>query len=487
MSTETILWHDYETTGRDSRADRPLQFAAVRTTLDLEEVGEPIALRCELPIEVLPEPEACLVTGVVPGDFASEEVSELEFAREIQEAFRQPKTCVAGYNSIRFDDEFSRFLFWRNLLPIYDREWRNGNSRWDLLDPLRAAYALRPEGIEWPMREDGTPSFKLELLTAANGIDHGEAHDAVADVRATISMARLLRERIASGKLYGYLFDSRRKQANRDRIPLGTTEPIVHVSGKIAAKFACATLVMPLCVHEEQKNQILCADLRRDPQVLLDESAETLRERLFAPRDRSGQNDTSALERPGIKGVHLNKAPVLAPWSVLDADETAWDRMQLDRATVEARAQLVVRHRAALAEKVQAVHQGRAAGESPDVAAALYDGFVGDSDQRRAQAFHSRGAAHWPGLENEFEDARLRELAFRLRAREAPESLTEAERVRFDEFVRESLRAVLPDRLARCEALAADPERKIMEIELLGRLRALLLERGQALDLSPET
>ncbi|WVM89312.1 exodeoxyribonuclease I [Halopseudomonas pachastrellae] len=194
--SKRFFWYDFESTGIDPRRDRPVQVAGLATNAELEEVGEPLCIDARLPVDVLPHPQACLVTGITPQRLANG-LPEAEFIQRLHDQMIQPGTCSVGYNNLRFDDEMTRFSLYRNFHDPYAREWQGGNSRWDLLDALRAAYALRPEGIEWP-QVDGFTSLRLELLTAANGIDHGQAHDALADVRATIAMARLLKRATAS-------------------------------------------------------------------------------------------------------------------------------------------------------------------------------------------------------------------------------------------------------------------------------------------------
>ena len=168
MSETSFFWHDYETFGRDPRLDRPAQFAGIRTDLDLNEVGEPVMLYCKPAPDYLPDPEACLLTGILPLECLAKGLPEYRFADAVLAELGASGTIGVGYNSIRFDDEVTRHLMWRTLRPPYDREWRNGCSRWDLLDVVRATAALRPEGIEWPRHDDGRPSFKLEHLSAAN-------------------------------------------------------------------------------------------------------------------------------------------------------------------------------------------------------------------------------------------------------------------------------------------------------------------------------
>src|SRR5690554_3991737 len=185
MAATTFYWHDYETFGVDPARDRPVQFAGLRTDAQLNPIGEPLVIYARPADDYLPHPKACLVTGITPQEALAKGLPEREFIRLIHEELAQPGTCGVGYNSLRFDDEVTRYTLYRNFYDPYAREWQNGNSRWDIIDMLRAAYALRPEGIVWPQREDGLVSFKLEELTAANGISHEAAHGALSDVHAT--------------------------------------------------------------------------------------------------------------------------------------------------------------------------------------------------------------------------------------------------------------------------------------------------------------
>ena len=236
MNMHTFLWHDYETFGKNTRTARPAQFAAIRTDSDLNEIGEPLELFCQPAPDFLPEPEACLITGITPQQCLKNGVPEHEFAEQILNAFSEPNTIGVGYNTIRYDDEITRFMFWRNLIDPYAREWQNGCSRWDIIDLARVTYALRPEGIEWPRNGDGRPSFRLEHLSAANGLAHEAAHDALSDVRATIALARLLRAR--QPRLFDFCFALHRKERVAAEIGLPCTpreaRPFIHISGMFA-------------------------------------------------------------------------------------------------------------------------------------------------------------------------------------------------------------------------------------------------------------
>ena len=243
----TFLWHDYETSGADPRRDRPCQFAALRTNAALELIGEPIELFCAPAPDVLPHPQAALITGITPQQLQRDGVPEAVFAAHVHEAMATPGTCAVGYNSLRFDDEFSRNLFYRNFYEPYAREWENGNSRWDLIDLVRMTYALRPQGIEWPRREDGTPSFRLEDLARANHLQQERAHDALSDVHALIGLARLLRAR--QPKLFDFYFALRRKQRAFELLDVARHTPVLHVSSRIPSSRGCLAIVVPLAVH----------------------------------------------------------------------------------------------------------------------------------------------------------------------------------------------------------------------------------------------
>ena len=255
--SHTFLWHDYETFGIDTRRDRPAQFASVRTDAQLNEIGEPLMLYCQPSNDYLPDPASCLITGITPQIAWQRGVNEREFANRIEAEMAQPGTISVGYNSIRFDDEITRFMFWRNLMDPYAREWQNQCGRWDLMDVVRMVFALRPEGITWPTKDDGvTPSFKLEDLTRANGLAHEAAHDALSDVRATIALARLVRQH--QPKLFDFALALHKKDRVAAELHLPATaahaRPFLHVSGMFGAERGCLAVMWPLASHPTNKN-----------------------------------------------------------------------------------------------------------------------------------------------------------------------------------------------------------------------------------------
>lgn len=416
----SFLWYDYETWGIQPRRDGIAQFAAVRTDAELNIIGEPVDLKCRPLPDTVVSPDAARVTGLDPAECDRQGLSEWDFAARIEKLMAEPGTCVTGYNSLRFDDEFSRHLFYRNLLDPYSREWRNGNSRWDLLDVVRLTHALRPEGIDWPQHEDGTPSFRLEDLTAANGIEHGNAHDAVSDVLATIELARLVRRH--QPKLFDYALELRTKAAVRRQLKFETREPHLHVSGRIPAARGCLAVELPLIEHPDRRNEIIVLDLTEDPSWLLDHNADQVRDWLYTPSDDLPEG----IPRVPLRTLHLNRSPMVAPYAMLD--DSVAERLSVDRDAIE-------RHRAIVDRWHDLVTLARDVYRSEDRAPfvdpehALYAGFIDDHDRgvlNRIRASSDRPEA-WPGLAEDLHDDRQRALVFNARARHFPASLSAAD------------------------------------------------------------
>lgn len=431
MSDATFYWHDYETFGTDPVRDRPVQFAGQRTDADFNPIGEPLVIYARPADDYLPHPEACLITGITPQHAHEQGLPECEFIARIHAELAMPGTCGVGYNSIRFDDEVTRNTLYRNLFDPYAREWQNGNSRWDIIDPLRAAYALRPEGIEWPLRENGLPSFRLEALTVANGIEHSAAHDALSDVTATIAVARLLRER--QPKLYEYMLRLRRKSAATALLDVRAMKPVLHVSGKFGAARHNIGLIAPLMAHPANRNEILCYDLDADPGILIDLDADTLREHLFSRSD----DLPDGAQRPGLKSVHVNRSPVLMTARMADPQTAA--RLGLDGERCRRHLAMLRRWRdndaQGFSAKLTAIHAPRDWPDDNDPDTQLYGGgFFSDSDRRAMDSLRQLPADALTGATPVFEDPRLTELFFRYRARNYPHTLDSEERERWDEF-----------------------------------------------------
>lgn len=425
MATPTYFWHDYETFGVNPRFDRPSQFAGIRTDLELNVVEEEVMEYCQPTLDYVPHPEACLLTGITPQEAQAKGWPEPEFIRRVLEQLGRPGTCGVGYNSLRFDDEVTRHTAWRNFHDPYAREWRNDCSRWDIIDMVRMTYALRPEGIEWPLREDGKPSFKLEHLAQANNLQQARAHDALSDVHATIDLARLIRDK--QPRLYDYVVANRNKQSARSMLDLQSHTPVLHVSSRFPAEQGCLSLVMPLAPHPVNKNAVLVCDLRHDPQAWLDLPPEDLAERIFTPR----ADLPEGIERAAIKAVHINKCPVLAPVKTLDAAQAKRLALNLDQCREHFK--LLKAHVDEVAASLQLVFSQNEFDAINDPEQNLYGGFVGDQDRRLCDQVLQASAEDFTDFELPFTDTRLHDLLFRYRARHYPDSLNAPER---DEWAR---------------------------------------------------
>ncbi|MEQ9902452.1 exodeoxyribonuclease I [Pectobacterium aroidearum] len=459
----TFFIHDYETFGKHPARDRPAQFAGVRTDMDFNIIGEPLVIYCRPSDDYLPEPEAVMITGITPQIALAKGVNEAEFARQIHDAFSVPGTCIMGYNNIRFDDEVSRNIFYRNFYDPYAYSWQNGNSRWDLLDALRACYALRPEGIVWPENNDGLPSFRLEHLTKANGISHEQAHDAMSDVYATIAMAKLFKQ--AQPKLFEYLFTLRNKNKISALIDIPQMKPLVHVSGMFGAARSNTSWVVPLAWHPDNRNAVIMCDLAGDMTPLLELDSETLRERLYTRRDAL-EPDQSAVP---LKLVHINKCPVLAPANTLRPEDA--ERLGIDRQRCLDNLALLRNNTSVREKVVELFAEAPAFAASDDVDLRLYDGFFGDADRMAMKIIQETAPQNLPALDLTFADNRLEPLLFRYRARNFPGTLDDREQQRWLQhrravFTPERLQDYLSE-LSNLYQLHEDDKEKMAQLKAL--------------------
>ena len=425
MQQHTFLWHDYETFGANTRRDRPAQFAAIRTDAELNEIGEPLMWYCRPAPDFLPEPQACLITGITPQQCLEHGIPEYQFAQQINQEFSQPHTIGVGYNTIRFDDEITRFMLWRNLLDPYAREWQNQCGRWDILDMLRTTYALRPDGIVWPKNDAGKVSFRLEHLSAANGIAHESAHDALSDVRATIALARLVRQ--VQPKLFDFCFSLHKKDKVIAEIGLPEQRPFLHVTGMVPVEKGCLCLVWPLAPHPTNKNELIVWNLEHDPRELLGLDVATIRTRLFSRADQLPEG----VARLPIKTIHINKSPVVIRnlKTLVPAKAAEWG-IAVETALKHAEYALALPDMNAVWELVFQRDYDTAL----DVDQDLYNGFVGNNDRKLLQNLVGYSGEKLARAAPQFQDQRLDEILFRYRARNFPESLSESETQRWEQL-----------------------------------------------------
>ena len=434
MSAFSFFWHDYETFGIVPRRDRPAQFAGIRTDADLNEVGVPVMHYCQPSPDYLPDPESCLLTGILPQACLAQGIGEHAFAAAIEAELARPGTTGVGYNSIRFDDEVTRHLFWRNLIDPYAREWQNECARWDLLDVVRCTYALRPQGLVWPKHAEGRASFKLEHLTAANGLSHEAAHEALSDVRATIALARLVKA--SQPKLWEFCLRLRRKDAVQQEIGLARPKPFLHVSGMYPPERGCLAVVWPLAPHPTNKNELIVWDLASDPTELAGLDADAIRSRMFTRQDELPEG----VARLPIKTIHINKSPIVIGNLKTLSDAQA-ERWGLDVAQALRHAALAARDPRVSRERWAEVFARPKPEHAPDVDEDLYGGFLGNNDRRALERLRRMGADKLATSRHGFDDARLEELVFRYRARNFRTTLSDAEQARWAAHCSERLHA----------------------------------------------
>ena len=471
MSELSFFWHDYETFGAVPRRDRPAQFAGLRTDADLNPIDAPLMCHCRPAPDFLPEPQACVLTGILPQECLEKGLPEHAFADAIERQLARPGTVGVGYNSIRFDDEVTRFLFWRNLIDPYAREWQNQCARWDLLDVLRCARALRPEGIEWPRHEDGRASFKLEHLTRANGLQHDSAHDALSDVRATVALARLLKTR--QPRLWDFCLRLRSKSAVLDEIGSAQAQgrPFLHVSGMYGSERGCLAVVWPLAPHPSNRNEIIVWDLAQDPAELPRLDIASMRLRLFSRSDQLPDGVT----RLPIKTLHINKSPVVIAnlKTLTPAMAQAWG---IDVEQALRHADVAARHAGKLAGMWPEVFQRPDGAGAVDVDEDLYGGFVGNEDRRTLQRLRALSPQALADKRPAFADPRLDELLLRYRARNFPDTLNAVEQAQWQAHCAERLCGETPGALGlrafeqRIAALEGDADERARA--LLEQLRA---------------
>jgi exodeoxyribonuclease-1 len=458
--SQTFFFYDLETSGLSARDDRVMQFAGIRTTLDLEPIGEPYNILVKLNDDVLPSPDALMVTGITPQQTTTDGYTEAEFAKILMDEVFTPDTIAVGFNSIRFDDEFVRHLFWRNFYDPYEWTWKEGRSRWDLLDVVRMTRALRPDGIEWPF-VDGKEANRLELITKLNGIDHLKAHDALSDVEALIAVTRLVKEK--QPQLYNYLLKIRDKKEVKKLVNLDDKQPFVYVSGRYSADFHKGTVAFPLT--SGRNGNVLVYDLRHDPTPFVNMTVGDLEKRMFASWEDRQKDGFVAIP---VKELQYNRAPAVAPLGVLE-QAGGWERLSLNEAIItENRNKLLAVP--SFAENIRSVLEKRPEfKKATDPEAQLYDGFVADIDTLRIEKVRQADEQQLADLHPDFNDERLSPLLLHYKARNYPRSLAEDEAVAWETWRAEHITKQLPSFVKRMQDLSTKigDESKLFVLEEL--------------------
>jgi exodeoxyribonuclease I len=443
---QTYFFYDLETSGLSARDDRIMQFAGIRTTTELEPIGEPYNILVALNDDTLPSPDALMVTGITPQQTIAEGYTEAQFADLLMKEVFTPGTIAIGFNNIRFDDEFIRHLFWRNFYDPYEWSWKEGRGRWDLLDVVRMTRALRPEGIEWPV-VDGKPTNRLELITKLNGIDHFKAHDALSDVEALIAVTQLIKEKQPA--LYGHLFKMKDKNAVKQLVNLDEKQPFVYVSGRYDSAYHKATVAFPLTTG--RNGAVVVYDLRHDPTPFIGKSQAELEKIFYASWEERKKDEYVALP---VKELQYNRAPAVAPLGVLERDG-GWQRIELSEADITKHRNILLSS-PEFAENIRSVIERRPPFvTSPDPETQLYDAFLPEKDVLAAAKVRQANEQQLADLHPSFIDERLDGLLLHYKARKYPRSLAEDEVGLWERWRAERVQRQLPGFVTRLQALAA--------------------------------
>lgn len=397
--------------------------------MNLDIVGEPENLFIKLSDDILPDPGAVLLTGITPQMTITDGLTEAEFLKYFYKNIATEGTIFVGYNNIRFDDEFIRFINYRNFYDAYEWHWSQQRSRWDMLDVVRMTRALRPEGIEWSFAPDNTPSNRLEHLATVNKLVHDKAHDALSDVRATIALAQLLRTK--QPKLFAYLLKYRDKKILSEFV--NSNKPFAYTSGKYPSKYLHTTVAINLGAHP--KNQgVIVYDLRHDPQQTIDLSEAEMLERW---RHKCFERPCPHPRLP-VKTMQFNRCPAVAPFSVIDG--TSAQRIQLDLKLVNNNYKKFQLLKNELYPKILKVieqldqKQAEIFSNEQLAETALYDGFIPETDKKLSQILVNAAPNQLPSYIGKFEDKRLQSLLPLYISKNYPKLQTDEIRAHWEKF-----------------------------------------------------
>ena len=473
---KTFFFYDLETSGFSPQNDRIMQFAGQRTDENLNRIGEPVNILIRLNDDVLPSPSALMVTKISPQKTVEEGYTEAEFAKMLVEEYFTPDTVIVGYNNVRFDDVHIQHLLWRNFYPPYDWQWKDGRSRWDLLDVVRMIRALRPEGINWPfVINEGTgekfAANKLELLTKENGILHENAHDAMSDVDGLIDVARLLKEK--QPQIFDYLFKIRSKNEVQKLVNLENPKPFVYTSGRFKVEFEKTTVAFPIAPAKNQN--VIVWDLRFSPEKFIDWNEDQILENITADFETRSSDD---FEPIAAKILQYNKCPAVAPMGVLTEENR--QRLKIDLAEIQKNLD-VLRKNPHFAENLRSaferrseVFQDKSSAEKPAPEARLFEGFVSKSDDIKIEAVRNSTDRELADFHPDFADERLTDLLLHYKARNFLKSLSSQEKELWEEYRVENLQKMMPNFMKEFQEIANNQNLNSQEEYILEEIKLWL-------------
>ncbi len=409
------LFYDIESTGLNPCFDQVLQFAAIRTDLELNEL-ERHEIRIKLNPDIIPSPKAILVhqQGI---DQMQNGVSEYEGIKTIHKLLNQPGTISLGYNTLGFDDEFLRFSFYRNLLTPYTHQFANQCSRMDIYPLTVMYYLFDHESINWPVIDDKV-SFRLENINACNQLASGMAHDAMVDVEATVALAKKLKSNqkiwdFCCGYMQKNTDTSRIKQLQKTQMIGDNNYPLAYViHSKIGVKNAFMAPVISIGQHRAYKNQTLW--LRLDNINLAAMDPKDIPEKIFVIKKKMGE-----------EVIILPKLERYAHHISTDRHEQAALNLAWLQNNSEKFTQIESYHQHYTYPKVDNI----------DADAALYDlPFASRAQQATMQKFHQAAAADKPEIAKQLNCPAKHELAQRLLCKHYPATVAKEDQQDFENY-----------------------------------------------------
>lgn len=395
----SFVFYDTETTGANTSFDQILQFAAIKTDNELNVIDQ-FEIRCRILPHVIPHPAAMRVTGVTAEMLVDQRLpSHYEMACAIREKMTAWSPAIfIGYNSIEFDEHLFRQMFYKTLHPPYLTN-SPGNARSDVLRMMQAVHLFSPQALTFPLNDKGLPILKLERVAPLNGFNHANAHDALADVHATIHMSRLVRDKAPD--VWSSFMRFCHKAAVLDYI--GDERVFCLSEFYFGRPYSWPVTI--LGVSKDIPSEAYAFDLSNDP----DELAALSEQNLVARLGRSPKIIRKLRANAAPIIMPIDDAPAICKFHAVGADEIERraDRLADDP---QLRAYLVACFLASAEEREASEH----------VEKQLYDGFFSAADQRRMGQFHTLPWQDRVHLVEEFEDPRLRSIGRILIHCEAP-------------------------------------------------------------------
>lgn len=418
---KTYLFYDVETTSLSPYFGQILQFAAIRTDLELNEL-ERHEIRIKLNKDTLPSPGAMLTHKMSISDMHVGE-SEYDGIRKIHALVNQPGTISGGYNTLAFDDKFLRFSFYRNLLDPYTHQWQNDCGRFDIYPMVIYFYLSSKNNVlTWPL-EDGAPSLKLENINALNQLAQGTAHTAMVDVEVTLALAKRL---YAHHQHWDYAMKSFAKRTD-PITKLGyeahqghkyeINQTAIILLSKLGSKELFHAPVLCLGYHELYKNQTIWLRLDKVNFSTLDFTPTQVKELMMDGCILNKKIADRGLILPLMDRTTSNLSP---------SRKELFQSNQVWLSKNEHIIHSIQKHFTTTCYPVI---------ENIDVDAALYTGFIDNNETQACYQFHQTTNQDKAIVIEKFKDPRLKQIAIRIMGRHFEAHLPDQYQTRFSNYL----------------------------------------------------